>query len=385
MRDGRHSKIQSPGDGLGDGRRISGTPLSTPSAPPSRLWSAVPGSTSPRRASTSTAPMSPFPVSSSPSDGGNPNAIPDTDTDLDMDMDMGADADDGEEDTDAHAIAAALRDAGVDALGRVVSSSSASASTALAILRLPQTRRGATLSRLTHVLEHSALYSSVLERQMREGKGRKDTNPPRLPYSPQKKPRIPAFPQPHQITGATLHPYQLEGPQWMLGLDEQGISGIFPAGQQSFPTRRRERNVVRRDAIMPVGGCVVARLGFVRAALCDILPSPPARDDGGGAAGRTERVVRGLPDRPNAIGLDSAGARRGFDCWWLERESARAGGSWRTSRVLWSHGQVSSFAFFTRERASGDVSLSFFTVARAWIFQAQLRPSLGGIYHFVLS
>ncbi|KAJ7690170.1 hypothetical protein B0H16DRAFT_1905295 [Mycena metata] len=157
------------------------TPLSTPSAPPSRLWSAVPGSTSPRRASTSTAPMSPFPVSSSPSDGGNvemdePNAIPDTDTDLDMDMDMGADADDGEEDTDA--------------LRRVVSSSSASASTARgthasAFLRPSnaiensaeaegQEEEGklteSQLSCLTHVLERSALYSSILERQMREAR-----------------------------------------------------------------------------------------------------------------------------------------------------------------------------------------------------------------------
>ncbi|KAJ7728367.1 hypothetical protein B0H16DRAFT_1894174 [Mycena metata] len=237
------------------------TPPSTPSAPPSRLWSAVPGSASPNRVSTApTSPRpAPFPVSSSPSQGAGgdvkvdePHAIPDADTDLDMDIG----ADDGEEDdTDARAIAAALRDAGVDALGRV-------------------------LSRLTHVLERSALYSSILERQMREarerhalsfaqsdngaksagkvggkgrrrGKGRKGPKRRRVEDaedeedgedSPSTKqnvtadsttepPSAPAFPQPHLITGAMLHPHQLEGLQWMLGLDEQGISGILGTHQ----------------------------------------------------------------------------------------------------------------------------------------------------------
>ncbi|KAJ7728362.1 hypothetical protein B0H16DRAFT_1777805 [Mycena metata] len=48
-----------------------------------------------------------------------------------------------------------------------------------------------------------------------------------LPTSQPTDTPTPAFPQPHLITGPTLHPYQLEGLQWMLGLDEQGISGIL--------------------------------------------------------------------------------------------------------------------------------------------------------------
>ncbi|KAJ7723043.1 SNF2 family DNA-dependent ATPase [Mycena metata] len=207
---------------------------------------------------------------------------------------MGA-ADDGED--DARAIAAALRDAGVDALGRVVSSAEAqdgdasagsaflkpvdaSHSTAQAGINGLETEQNeveegreeegkeeegelteSQLSRLTHVLERSALYSSILERQMREarekhaltyanaettasnkstakgkgkgkGKGRKAPKRRRVEDEDEDAEQAnadatPAFPQPHLITGATLHPYQLEGLQWMLGLDEQGISGIL--------------------------------------------------------------------------------------------------------------------------------------------------------------
>jgi len=35
------------------------------------------------------------------------------------------------------------------------------------------------------------------------------------------------FQQPSLITGATLKPYQLEGLQWMVSLDQNGISGIL--------------------------------------------------------------------------------------------------------------------------------------------------------------
>jgi ATP-dependent DNA helicase len=35
------------------------------------------------------------------------------------------------------------------------------------------------------------------------------------------------FEQPALITGATLKPYQLEGLQWMVSLDKNGISGIL--------------------------------------------------------------------------------------------------------------------------------------------------------------
>jgi len=37
----------------------------------------------------------------------------------------------------------------------------------------------------------------------------------------------PIFQQPALITGATLKPYQLEGLQWMVSLDQNGISGIL--------------------------------------------------------------------------------------------------------------------------------------------------------------
>ncbi|KAJ7019581.1 SNF2 family DNA-dependent ATPase [Mycena alexandri] len=169
---------------------------------------------------------------------------------------------DESESPDAVAIAAALRDAGVDALGRDASSASAflqaseSSDTALGG-EDPPTQDGelteSQLSRLTHVLERSALYSSILERQMREararhaltyaeanstmatttakgkakGKGKKAAKRRRVDDEDEKEEATPAFPQPKLITGATLHPYQLEGLQWMLGLDEQGISGIL--------------------------------------------------------------------------------------------------------------------------------------------------------------
>jgi ATP-dependent DNA helicase len=37
----------------------------------------------------------------------------------------------------------------------------------------------------------------------------------------------PVFQQPSLITGAKLKPYQLEGLQWMVSLDQNGISGIL--------------------------------------------------------------------------------------------------------------------------------------------------------------
>ena len=37
----------------------------------------------------------------------------------------------------------------------------------------------------------------------------------------------PVFQQPALVTGAKLKPYQLEGLQWMVSLDQNGISGIL--------------------------------------------------------------------------------------------------------------------------------------------------------------
>jgi ATP-dependent DNA helicase len=44
----------------------------------------------------------------------------------------------------------------------------------------------------------------------------------------------PAFMQPSLITGATLKQYQLEGLQWMVSLDQNGISGILGARTPLF-------------------------------------------------------------------------------------------------------------------------------------------------------
>jgi ATP-dependent DNA helicase len=38
---------------------------------------------------------------------------------------------------------------------------------------------------------------------------------------------LPKFKQPSLVTGATLKDYQLEGVEWMVGLDSNGVSGIL--------------------------------------------------------------------------------------------------------------------------------------------------------------
>ncbi|KAJ7906777.1 SNF2 family DNA-dependent ATPase, partial [Mycena leptocephala] len=127
------------------------------------------------------------------------------------------------------------------------------------------------LSRLEHVLERSALYSTILKQQMDGARARhaeerrvasqkqiskKQSPKKRGKGRPAKRRRTvedsddeeassalplqsasneagedakeePAFPQPALVSGATLKDYQLEGLQWMVGLHEQGISGIL--------------------------------------------------------------------------------------------------------------------------------------------------------------
>jgi hypothetical protein len=129
------------------------------------------------------------------------------------------------------------------------------------------------LSRLEHVLERSALYSTILKQQMDDARARhaeerraalvaqhaanskKQSSKKRGKGRPAKRRRTvedsddeeslplqsatdeagedakeePAFPQPALVSGATLKDYQLEGLQWMVGLHEQGISGILGA------------------------------------------------------------------------------------------------------------------------------------------------------------
>ncbi|KAF9552389.1 SNF2 family DNA-dependent ATPase [Agrocybe pediades] len=116
------------------------------------------------------------------------------------------------------------------------------------------------LSRLNFVLQRSAVYSSILKQRMDEeknkqlemqaqnaGKKRGRTNNNNTRSSPRGKRKkgnkgdpidveeeaeqeagdLPIFQQPELITGAKLKPYQLEGLQWMVSLDQNGISGIL--------------------------------------------------------------------------------------------------------------------------------------------------------------
>lgn len=124
-------------------------------------------------------------------------------------------------------------------------------------------------ARLQFVLEKSAVYSSILKDRMEQdkanqaanakakgkgvastskrtstqrGKGRKrvrvesDSESESNSLKRQKDENgqahrvdeeTPVFQQPALITGATLKNYQLEGLQWMVSLDQNGISGIL--------------------------------------------------------------------------------------------------------------------------------------------------------------
>ncbi|KAF8196975.1 SNF2 family DNA-dependent ATPase [Pholiota molesta] len=99
------------------------------------------------------------------------------------------------------------------------------------------------LARLQSVLERSAVFSSILKSRMDEEKARqaaihaqrneikKRGRPPKRKKEAEvdkdEEQEPPAFMQPSLITGATLKQYQLEGLQWMVSLDQNGISGIL--------------------------------------------------------------------------------------------------------------------------------------------------------------
>ncbi|KAJ7155165.1 SNF2 family DNA-dependent ATPase, partial [Mycena filopes] len=209
-----------------------------------------------------------------------------------------------ERDEDELAIAAALAAAGVDALGvpldekphvevALAADATQKQDDGEADEKVVETQAGelteSQLGRLTHVLERSALYSSILKRQMDEARAafalkaktlsasNTNTDSKSKAKSPAKPTRkggktgkgrgraakrqrveesedddddgatapdtagagagetegdtepTAAFPQPHLVTGVRMKDYQLEGLQWMLGLDEQGISGILGA------------------------------------------------------------------------------------------------------------------------------------------------------------
>lgn len=110
------------------------------------------------------------------------------------------------------------------------------------------------LARLQSVLQRSAVFSSILKDRMDEEKARQLAiqaerreqleHMPRAGRPKKKKKGVhgeaiamedpkgkdeepPVFMQPALITGAKLKPYQLEGLQWMVSLDQNGISGIL--------------------------------------------------------------------------------------------------------------------------------------------------------------
>ena len=116
------------------------------------------------------------------------------------------------------------------------------------------------LSRLQFVLERSAVYSTILKNRMEEekakqsalwaehkeqhkagkkrgrssfrasgkGKRKKGVNGQAIAVEENTDEEYePVFQQPSLITGAKLKPYQLEGLQWMVSLDQNGISGIL--------------------------------------------------------------------------------------------------------------------------------------------------------------
>jgi len=45
---------------------------------------------------------------------------------------------------------------------------------------------------------------------------------------------VPIFPQPELITGAKLKPYQLEGLQWMVSLDQNGLQWMVSLDQNGI-------------------------------------------------------------------------------------------------------------------------------------------------------
>ena len=115
------------------------------------------------------------------------------------------------------------------------------------------------MEKLQYILQRSAVFSSILKTRMEEEKARqlallaerqraektgKKRGRPAAQSSPHGKRQkgvngqavvvedtaegeMPIFQQPALVTGAKLKSYQLEGLQWMVSLDQNGISGIL--------------------------------------------------------------------------------------------------------------------------------------------------------------
>ncbi|KAF8968479.1 SNF2 family N-terminal domain-containing protein [Flammula alnicola] len=129
-------------------------------------------------------------------------------------------------------------------------------------ITMNETETERRLARLQFLLQRSAVYSGILKTRMDEEKarqaklqaqkrqaekaGRKRVRPDAHPSPKGKRKKgtngeivavdgaevdghgeTPIFQQPALVTGARLKPYQLEGLQWMVSLDQNGISGIL--------------------------------------------------------------------------------------------------------------------------------------------------------------
>ncbi|KAJ7331395.1 SNF2 family DNA-dependent ATPase [Mycena albidolilacea] len=238
----------------------------SPLGTPARMWSSVPAST----------------VASSPAPGAEEN---DGKEDEEEAIDTGASADvdmlpPRAEDTDE--ASPFLRAASTDAPHDTPEADPATAA-AEAEGEAEGELTASQLSRLEHVLERSALYSSILKQQMDDARrahaekraeaASKSTSTARAKAKAKAKAKstqqgrrrgrtakrrrvadsdsdsnsdtdegeetkpgeeaadtdvdTAAFPQPALVTGGKLKDYQLEGLQWMVGLHQQGISGIL--------------------------------------------------------------------------------------------------------------------------------------------------------------
>ncbi|KAF9484590.1 hypothetical protein BDN70DRAFT_106207 [Pholiota conissans] len=109
-------------------------------------------------------------------------------------------------------------------------------------LALDEQETAKRLARLQSVLSRSAIFSNILKDRMDEEKARQASiqaerkqmkasvgrpSKRKAPVEADKDEEPPVFMQPSLITGAKLKKYQLEGLQWMVSLDQNGISGIL--------------------------------------------------------------------------------------------------------------------------------------------------------------
>jgi ATP-dependent DNA helicase len=67
-----------------------------------------------------------------------------------------------------------------------------------------------------------------------EGPSKRTKTTDNSPHPTSVEENIPKLKQPALVTGATLKGYQLEGVEWMISLDQNGISGILGTCSSTF-------------------------------------------------------------------------------------------------------------------------------------------------------